>query len=197
MKTRRQFLTATSASLVATTHSSRSESAVEPFTFGLMADCQYVDAEPRGRNFYRESPRKLKEAVSEMNRNNVALTFHLGDFIDRDFESFDALDPIVADLDAELFHALGNHDYAVKQELKEKVPSRLGLENNYYSFSRQGCRFIVIDTTDLSLYSHRAGSDGYRAGKAELEKLIAPGGPSHGADDRIRYSSRPGDEQVA
>lgn len=197
MQTRRQFLTSTGASVAAASHYSLADSSVAPLIFGLMADCQYVDAEPRGHNFYRESPRKLAEAVEEMNQNKVALTFHLGDFIDRDFESFDALEPIVANLDADLFHALGNHDYAVKPELKEQVPAKLGLDRNYYSFSRQGCRFIVIDTTELSLYSHRVGTDGYRAAKAELQKLIEPGGPSEHADDRIRYSSRPGDEQVA
>ena len=155
MPTRRQFLTTTAAATsLATTSISPAQGKEKPlFSFGLMADCQYADAETRGTRFYRESPAKLERAVNELNQRELAFTFHLGDFIDRDFKSFDDLDPIAAKLRSKLYHALGNHDFDVADEQKEKVPGKLGLERGYYRFQKEGFRFVVIDTTDVSVYS--------------------------------------------
>lgn len=198
MTTRRQFLTTTGSTLAAgALHATAAEEEQAPLRFGLMADCQYMDAEPRSNKFYRESPRKLGEAIETMNRSRVEFSFHLGDWIDRDFASFDVLDPIAARHESKLYHALGNHDFSVARELKEKVPARLGMEKNYYSFNHGGCRFIVIDTTELSLYSSLPPNKMFLAAKVELEMITAPGGPAEHADQRIRYSSRPADGQIA
>ena len=197
MKTRRQFLSAAGSTLaVGSLHASTTGQESSLFRFGLMADCQYMDAEPRGHNFYRESPRKLSEAINAMNESKVEFSFHIGDFIDRDFASFDVLDPIAARHEKKLYHALGNHDYSVLKPLKEKVPARLGLEKTYYSFSHEGCRFIVTDPTELSMYSSLPPNEMFLAAKIELEKITAPGGVAEHADERIRYSSRPSDQQI-
>ncbi len=198
MTTRRQFFNATGATLAAgVLQVSAAEAKLKPLRFGLMADCQYVDAEPRGIKHYRESPRKLGEAIDGMNQSQVDFSFHLGDFVDRDFASFDVLDPIAERHESKLYHALGNHDFSVSPELKAKVPARLGLKERYYRFSRGGCRFIVTDTTELSLYSSLPKNEMFQAAKIELENITATGGPAEHADENIRYRSRPSDRQVA
>ncbi len=169
-----------------------SKSTSEPlFSFGLMADCQYVDADPKGSRFYRESPRKLEEAITELNHHDLAFSFHLGDFIDRDLASFDDLSPIATKLRSELFHALGNHDFDVPDEAKAGIPARLGLNRGYYSFSKDGFRFIVIDTTEVSNYRHPKNSRETRLATAEMERYKAA--KSVAAKP---WNSRPGDDQI-
>ena len=117
MKTRRQFLATTGATIaLGAQRVTATEPNSGPFRFGLMADCQYMDAEPRKLNFYRESPRKLEEAIVRMNAEKVEFSFHLGDFIDRNFASFDVLDPIAARHKSKLYHALGHHEFSVSPE---------------------------------------------------------------------------------
>jgi hypothetical protein len=192
MPTRRQFLAATGSTLAATAVTTAKDDAKRLFSFGLMADCQYADIDPAGVRFYRESPRKLGEAVAELNKRDLAFTFHLGDFIDRDFKSFDDLAPIVAGLKSPLRHALGNHDFDVPDDLKAKVPGKLGLEKGYYSFRRDGFRFVVIDTTDFSVYRHGKDDPRTATAHAELKRLEAAKTPA-----AQTWNSRPSDEQIA
>ncbi len=189
--TRRQFIAATGSSLTAVASGSVQTGESALFSFGLMADCQYVDAETRGSRFYRQSPKKLAEAVAELNRRDQAFTFHLGDFIDRDFASFATLQPIAAKLQADLYHVLGNHDYDVADVDKGKVQGELGLERGYYSLRRNGFRFLVIDTTDVSVYRHPSGTEKKKDAVAEMQKWKAAGSKS-----AVSWNSRPGDEQI-
>ncbi|MDF1862333.1 MAG: metallophosphoesterase [Verrucomicrobiales bacterium] len=189
---RRKFIVTAGSTLSSAALASSKTKEAPVFSFGLMADCQYVDAETRGTRFYRESPRKLAEAIGELNQKDLAFTFHVGDFIDREFESFAKLDPIAATLRSTLYHALGNHDYEVADEDKEKVPGRLGLERNYYSVQKDGFRFVVLDTTDVSVYRHPGGTAQQKAAKEELAKWKAAGSRSASS-----WNSRPGEEQIA
>ena len=61
--------------------------AAETFTFGAIADCQYCDADTAGVRQYRDSPAKLRAAVDHLNTLDLEFTVHLGDFIDKDWES--------------------------------------------------------------------------------------------------------------
>ena len=177
MTTRRRFLAATGPTLAivgsgaAPSPGPRGEKPL--LSFGLMADCQYADTERVGSRFYRESPRKLTEAVRELNQHELAFAFHLGDFIDRDFKSFAHLKPITARLRCPLHHALGNHDFDVAEELKDKVPAELGLRNTYYAIRQPGFRFLVIDTTEVSTYRHGPDDARTTAAHAELRNLSA------------------------
>ena len=193
MKTRRTFLATTAAALSTNRSALPAQEGHPVLSFGLMADCQYADLDPAwGTRFYRESPRKLREAVTELNRHPLAFSFHLGDFIERDFSSFDVLDPIVAQLESKLFHALGNHDFDVKDELKEKVPGKLGLETGYYGFSRDGFRFLIIDTTDVSTYRHPSDNPASLAANEELKSLVTAKVPGSKP-----WNGRPGEKQIA
>ena len=133
--------------------------------FGVIADAQYVDAETRGSRFYRNSLRKLKACVDDLNTQGLDFVIHLGDFIDRDFQSFDAILPIYEKLRAPGYHVLGNHDYAVASDKKAAVPAKLGLQNAYYDFSIKGVRIVVLNGNDIGMIANPKGSPNY--GKAQ------------------------------
>ncbi|MEM7014609.1 MAG: metallophosphoesterase [Verrucomicrobiota bacterium] len=193
MKSRRSFLGSAGSTLAAAGATGALSATEKPvFSFGLMADCQYADAEPRWARFYSESPRKLEEAVDELNQHELAFTFHLGDFIDRDFESFADLAPIAAKLQSKLHHALGNHDFDVVDERKADVLRTLGLERGFYSIRKDGFRFVVIDTTDFSTYRYPKNSEESRLAAVEMKRL-----EEEGSSAAKPWNSRPGDAQIA
>lgn len=128
------------------------------FQFGLIADAQYADIDPKGTRFYRNSLEKVAEAVQTFNEQGMAFTVHLGDFIDRDASSFSKILPIFNQVNGPKYHLLGNHDYAMDAQT---VANTLGMPFFYYDFSYNGWRFIVLDTNDLSTYANPAGSEKY------------------------------------
>lgn len=135
-------------------------------TFGVIADCQYCDCPSTTQRFYRNSPRKLEACIAEFNKNELDFAVHLGDYIDKDFRSFDTLQPIIDQLKAPLKQVLGNHDFSVVESLKRKVPKRMGLSRRYYSFKIRNWRFIALDGNDLSTFA--SFSKGKRAEAAQL-----------------------------
>ncbi len=141
------------------------------FAFGVIADAQYCDADPAGTRFYRASEQKLRECVQALNQEELAFTVHLGDFIDRDFASYDVMLPIYNGLRSPHYHVLGNHDFAVAAQKLDDVPSVLGLENRYDSFRCHKWRFITLDGNDLSVSARRKGSSEYAKAEAMLHSL--------------------------
>ncbi|MBX2814855.1 MAG: metallophosphoesterase [Saprospiraceae bacterium] len=131
------------------------------FSFGIIADCQYCKAATQGQRQYAKSDKKLHACVSDLNARDLAWVIHLGDFIDRDWASFDVVAPIYDQLKMPAFHVLGNHDYSVADSLKAFVPNRLGLSNPYYSFEHHGWRFIVLNGNDISFHAYPEGSPQY------------------------------------
>jgi manganese-dependent ADP-ribose/CDP-alcohol diphosphatase len=144
------------------------------FSFGLLADVQYCDCETEGTRHYRQSPQKLREAIAEYNRHDLAFVTHLGDFIDRDYESFDTLLVLQKALKAPMYHVLGNHDYSVAEKLIPKVPAKMGMKARYYDFSVRNWRFIVLDGNEVSLHATK-GSSQYAAAEARLQELQQQG----------------------
>ena len=134
-------------------YSLAAQSAEDLITFGVIADCQYCDCPSTTQRFYRKSPHKLQACVTEFNKHELAFAVHLGDYIDKDFASFDTLQPIIDQLRAPLRQVLGNHDFSVDEQLKRKVPKRMGLARRYYSFTIEDWRFIALDGTDLSTFA--------------------------------------------
>lgn len=140
------------------------------FQFGAIADCQYHSSEGKRRK-YNQSPDKLKACIEDFNKQELSHIVHLGDFIDRDWDSYDVVLPIAATSHVPFYHVLGNHDFSVAEEYKEKVPARLGLTERYYDFSIGKWRFLILDTNDLSLYAHPKGSDAYESSLAYFNKM--------------------------
>ena len=134
-----------------------------PFTFGAIADCQYCDGDTGGVRFYRNSPAKLQAAVDHLNTMDLEFTVHLGDFIDRDYASFDVVGPIYKQLKMPGYHVLGNHDFSVADDKKAIVHRRLGMPSRYYDFMVHGWRFIALDGNDISFQACAEGSPEYAA----------------------------------
>lgn len=141
--------------------------------FGLVADAQYADAEAEGERHYRSTPEKLKRAIEALQREKLAFTMHLGDFIDRDFKSFDVMLPLLAELGHPVHHLLGNHDYSVADSEKAGVVSTLGMPHDYYGFRSHGVRFLMTDTNDLSVYRQPGDSPRTTEANGILEGLKA------------------------
>jgi manganese-dependent ADP-ribose/CDP-alcohol diphosphatase len=125
---------------------------------GLIADCQYADENDNGQRMYRLSPGKLKAAVDDFNAREVDAIVQLGDFIDKDWKSFDALQPMVDAARAPWRFVLGNHDFSVDDTLKAKVAQRLKMPARYYSFGLGDWTFLALDGNDLSEYGWPQGS---------------------------------------
>lgn len=121
---------------------------------GIVADCQYCDCDYNvdWNNAYREAPERLQQAVDTFNANHVDLVFHLGDFIDRDYSSFNKVMPIMKKLSMPYYFVLGNHDFSVADNLKSKVYDMLELQKPYYTIQKAGWLFIVLDGTEVSTY---------------------------------------------
>ena len=145
------------------------------FTFGVMADVQYAEQKNAGTRHYRSSPRKLREAVKAFNSQKVDFVLHLGDFIDQGFRHFDTLNALTGQLRMPLYHVLGNHDFSVEPAEKPRVLSKLGLEKPYYSFSKPGWRFIVLNGNDISLFANSRGDEKHRQAGGWLKKLKEEG----------------------
>jgi predicted MPP superfamily phosphohydrolase len=132
------------------------------FSFGAIADCQYCQAPDRGGRKYSASKEKLQKCVKHFNREDLSFVIHLGDFIDRNFSSFDDLLPIYNSLDAPGYHVLGNHDFEVADEYKSQVPEKLGMPSKYYDFKIKNWRFLCLDGNDLSFIAYPRGSKRYQ-----------------------------------
>ena len=122
------------------------------FEIGVIADCQYCYCDPTEVRFYKKAPGRLTNAVKELNNHSLDYTIHLGDFIDKNFSSFDTLVPIWKGLKSEKYHVLGNHDFSVADSLKHLVMGKMGLKERYYSITKNQWRFIVLDGNDLSVH---------------------------------------------
>ncbi len=123
-----------------------------PLRIGAIADCQYADQPGNGARLYRQSPAKLRAAVAAFQHRQVDFAVHLGDFIDGGWASFDTVLPIAQTLGRPWHFVLGNHDLLVADDKKLRVPARLGMPARYYSFSRDGWLFVVLDGNDVSSY---------------------------------------------
>ena len=167
---RRKFLKAT---LLAASSPAILRGAVHAgFEIGLVADAQYADIDNKGTRFYRSSLSKLGAAVEHFNGRNIDFCAHLGDLIDREWRSFDEITRPLAASCQTWHHLLGNHDFDVLDELKAKVPGRIGLEQRYRFFDHWGFRFVILDTNDVSTYAHASGSAKHVAADEEWKRLV-------------------------
>ena len=140
------------------------------FQFGVIADCQYCSDPGTGVRKYALSEEKLKQCVNHLNTMNLEYVVHLGDFIDRDFESFDVVTPIYEQLQAPKYHVLGNHDFSVVDEKKKDVVKTMGLPSEYYDFQVKDWRFIVLNGNDISFHAHPENSTKYKEAEHYYEK---------------------------
>ncbi|MCW8056456.1 phosphatase [Agrobacterium tumefaciens] len=159
------------------------------FSFGIVADPQYADADPRpemGR-YYAESPKKLADAIDAFNREDLAFVVTLGDIIDRGFENFDAILAVYDKLRHRSVLLPGNHDFAVAAEHLPDIHNRLGMSAPWHDFSIGDVRFVVLDGNEVSLFAPPPG-DPRRALAAERLKRLADAGAINAQDWNASFS---------
>lgn len=139
-------------------------------SFGIVADLQYCDAPPDNNRYFRNSPGKLKKATGEFNKHKLDFVINLGDLIDRDWESFDRILPLFDQIEAPVYHVLGNHDYEVEDQYKPEVHNKLGIQK-YYDFSMENWRFIVLDGNEISTFANHENSIEYQQAEILLKKM--------------------------
>lgn len=160
--------------------------------FGVIADPQYADQPAKGSRFYRQSLGKLKEAIASLNREPLDFVVTLGDLIDNDLESFDAVMPIYKDLRVPHYPICGNHDFEVADADKPKVLAAMNLERAYYSKSVQSWRFVFLDGTEFGIWRHAMKDPRTAKAQALLKKLSA-----EGRRQAASYNAGIGEEQMA
>lgn len=137
-------------------------------TIGIVTDVQYCNCEPGEVRFYKNSLVKLDSCIKYFNSQKLDFVAHLGDAIDRDFQSFDVILPRFMQSTAPVYFVLGNHEFNVQDEFKTKVLSKMKLQNDYYSVSKGEWLFIFLNGNDLSF---RTPQDSIQ--KAERDTLYA------------------------
>ncbi|HUR57074.1 MAG TPA: metallophosphoesterase [Opitutaceae bacterium] len=169
---RRRFLQTTAAAIATAPLIARAAEA-DAFEIGLVADAQYADVEPKGTRFYRQSIGKLSAAIEYFNGRDLAFCAHLGDLIDRSENSFDAILKPFGQSRQRWHHLLGNHDFEVIDAEKARVPGRLAMPGRHSFFDHAGFRFVILDTNDVSVYAHAAGTPERAAAEKELARVQA------------------------
>ena len=162
--------------------------------FGVIADPQYADVEPwlEMQRYYRNSLAKLTEAIDVLNGEELAFVVTLGDLIDRGYENYDAILPLYDRLRHENVLLPGNHDFSVAPERKGEIHARLGMPSPWYSFRRNGIRFVVIDGNEVSLFSTNPGDPRHEEARRRYQMMEAAG-----AFNAREWNGGIGDEQFA
>jgi hypothetical protein len=168
---RRRFIGTTVAALAGAPFVSRG-AAAEGFEIGLVADAQYADIPPAGTRYYRTGVPRLAEAVEHFNGRELAFCVHLGDLIDREWRSFDEILRPLADSRHRWEQLLGNHDFDVLDELKPRVPERMGMRWRHGAVDHREFKFLILDTNDVSTYAHAPGTSARSAAEVELARLV-------------------------
>lgn len=127
--------------------------------FGIIADPQYEDRDPRDGRDFRASLSKVREAIAFFNTQDLAFVMVLGDIVDSTIESFPPVLEILKTSRHKIYFAVGNHDYRAAGGNRQTLTNILNLKNTYYSWSENGYRFITLDTNEGTLstpgFSHQ------------------------------------------
>jgi manganese-dependent ADP-ribose/CDP-alcohol diphosphatase len=121
---------------------------------GLIADPQYCDCDPAFGRYYRETLNKLPVAIDTLNKNKVDFVMNLGDMIDRFENSYDPIIQFYHELEMPYYNLLGNHEFEEVSEIYlSTLLTRYEIPNYFYDFSYGNWRFLVLDGTELGVYS--------------------------------------------
>ena len=104
--------------------------------FGVIADLHHCNEDIFLNRYFRNTLKKVKEAVRILNSNELDFIVNLGDTIDRGFENFEAVTHAFKSFKAPLYTILGNHDFDVEDDQKKLVPQQLQLPDNYYEINK-------------------------------------------------------------
>lgn len=164
------------------------------FSFGVVTDVHYSNRkEPSANRYYRDSKRKLTEAVAAFNTAHVDFVVSLGDLIDNDIESYPDIAPVLAAADAPVHKIAGNHDFPVPfaAARQQAVFRTMGLAEPCFPLVRDGCRLLFLDANDIAVYAHAEGTPSRTEAEATLARLTA-----EGAANARRYNGALGAAQL-
>lgn len=147
------------------------------FSIGIFADGQYADADDEVQqvemfidtayhNHYRQTPKKLQQAVDYFVDQGVDAVIDLGDFIDRKPEDLGTVKSVTDQLTMPLWRALGNHDYYAFNADIDNLLKSYEMSSRYYSKDMGSYLFVVLDTNELGAVDLPEGSE-------EKEKAVA------------------------
>ncbi len=158
-------------------------------SFGLITDCQYVNHEdetytipanvPMTYNCtYRDSPRKLQDAIRFFNTRKLDFIVHLGDFIDRDVRDIKILNNVTDQSIAPLWHVLGNHEYKDKTHAIEHVVDLYQMPARYYTKEVGNYKFIIIDSSEEGVIAHQEDTPAWDQGVKLIQAMQDEGLPN-------------------
>lgn len=145
--------------------------------FGVIADPQYADADPDlalDRHF-RQSLRRVAQAIETFNGRDLDVVITLGDLIDRDWASFDAVLPLYRTLNHRALFLPGNHDFAVDPAHLGAVHKRLGMPAPYHDLLIGGIRLVILDGSEVSTFALPAGHPRHDMAAQRLASLQQAG----------------------
>lgn len=156
--TRREWLAVSGLALAFPLHASETGPLIR---FGMVTDLHYADEDTRGTRFYRESILKLNECVTFMNRAEVDFLVELGDFKDENYPAMEektlryleSIEAVYRLFDGPRYHVLGNHDLDSidKPQFMERIENtQIDPSATYYSYTRNGIHFVVLDANFTS-----------------------------------------------
>jgi len=197
---RRDFIFSAGAFAAVRLHGADGDAASPLVRFGIVTDLHYASiADDRapdgvvGRRCYRESLRKLNEAVSVFNRRQLDFAVEMGDFKDltvgraETLAHLEAIEKCFAKFDGPRYHIFGNHDFDCLAP--DDLAARLAndgkpMTRGYYSFVKNGVAFVVLDCcydSSMRHYSCNNPWDDSNVPDEELawlrEELAAARGP--------------------
>lgn len=138
---------------------------------GILADIQYGDEDNFKKCRYRDSLKKLQEAVRYFNSEAVDFVVQLGDLINKNMRSYEPVLDILEELKPPIHSVLGNHDYIVADSEKAEIPLKLKMPSRYYSFHQNSWELIFLDGNDLSLNSHPENSMAHKQSQELFDSL--------------------------
>ena len=164
--------------------------------FGMTTDSHYANREHGGTRYYRESIEKMQAFIDVANSEKVDFIVHLGDFKDQDavpdsertLEYLKLLESTYGQFKGPKYHVLGNHDMdsISKGDFLAHVENTgISTERSYYSFERNGFRFIVLDA------NFRADSTPYDRGNFDWKDTNIPTAEVNWLENELKVSDKP------
>jgi predicted phosphodiesterase len=147
----------------------------DSFSFGVISDVQYADVETAGKRNYRGTLETLKRTLPYLNAYDLKFTAHLGDLIDRNFESFEGPLSILESSKAPIHYVWGNHDFDVADSLKLQVGEKMNNEDGYHSFEIGNMVFMVVNGMDISMGGHPEGTKNHEQALQMMASLETKG----------------------
>ena len=125
-------------------------------SFGWVTDIHYALAKVKWDRYFSESKEKLSEAILLFNELGLDFAIETGDFKDENeipdkqktLQYLRDIESVFARFKGPRYHVLGNHDVdsLSKQEFQREVTNTdIPHEQTYYTFSRNGWTFVVLD----------------------------------------------------